>query len=89
MSNKRYFNRYGLVDDNAGLQAEETNRRWIRLTDRGRISRDYILPHIGKSKLNIFTLVDYGLLSPCLRFTHTITRISAKLGSNGRLTLSG
>jgi hypothetical protein len=41
------------------------------------------------SGLNSFTLTDYGLLSPCLRFTHTVTRINAKLGSDGRLTLSG
>jgi len=41
------------------------------------------------SGLNTFTLTDYGLLSPCLRFTHTVTRIDAKLGSDGRLTLSG
>ena len=39
--------------------------------------------------LNTFTLADYGLLSPCLRFTHTVTCIDAKLGSDGRLTLSG
>jgi hypothetical protein len=41
------------------------------------------------SELYTFTLSDYGLLSSCLRFTHTITRIDAKLGSDGRLTLSG
>jgi len=41
------------------------------------------------SRLNTFTLADYGLLSPCLRFTHTVTCIDAKLGSDGRLTLSG
>jgi hypothetical protein len=34
-------------------------------------------------------LPDYALLSPGLRFTHTVTRINAKLGSDGRLTLSG
>ena len=44
---------------------------------------------IAFSGLNTFTLADYGLLSPCLRFTHAITRINAKLGSDGRLTLSG
>jgi len=41
------------------------------------------------SGVNSFTLTDYGLLSPCLRFIHTVTRIDAKLGSDGRLTLSG
>ena len=41
------------------------------------------------SRLNTFTLADYGLLSPCLRFIHTVTCIDAKLGSDGRLTLSG
>jgi hypothetical protein len=40
------------------------------------------------SVLPIITLKDYGLLSPCLRFTHAITRIGAKLGADGRLTLS-
>jgi len=44
---------------------------------------------VAFSELNTFTLADYGLLSPCLRFTHAITRIDAKLGSDGRLTLSG
>jgi hypothetical protein len=34
-----------------------------------------------------FTLSDYGLLPPCLRFTYTVTPIDAKLGSGGRLTL--
>jgi len=33
--------------------------------------------------------MDYGLLSPCLHFTHTVTRINTKLSSDGRLTLSG
>ena len=41
------------------------------------------------SWLYTFTLSHYGLRSPCLRFTHTVTRINAKLGSDGRLTLSG
>jgi hypothetical protein len=44
---------------------------------------------VAFSGLNTFTPADYGLLSPCLRFTHAITRIDAKLGSDGRLTLSG
>ena len=35
------------------------------------------------SRLNSFTLTDYGLLSPCLRFTHTVTCIDAKLGLTG------
>jgi len=54
------------------------------------------LKHLGSlhnnkpfSRLNTFTLSHYGLRSPCLRFTHTISRINAKLGSDGRLTLSG
>ena len=41
------------------------------------------------SELDTFTLADYGLLPPCLRFTHDVTIISARLGSDGRLTLSG
>ena len=44
---------------------------------------------IALSGLNTFTPEDYGLLSSCLRFTYAITRINAKLGSDGRLTLSG
>ena len=32
---------------------------------------------------------DYGLLAPCLGFTQTVARMNAKLGSDGRLTLSG
>jgi hypothetical protein len=32
--------------------------------------------------------MDYGLLLPCLRFIHAVTCINAKLGSDGRLTLS-
>jgi hypothetical protein len=44
---------------------------------------------VAFSELYTFTLSDYGLLSSCLRFIHTITRIDAKLGSDGRLTLSG
>jgi len=39
--------------------------------------------------LNTFTLSHYDLRSPCLRFTHAITRMNAKLGSDGRLILSG
>ncbi len=39
--------------------------------------------------LNTFTLSHYGLRSPCLRFTYAITRMKAKPGSDGRLTLSG
>jgi len=44
---------------------------------------------IAFSRLNTFTLSHYGLLSSCLRFTHAVTCINAKLGSDGRLTLSG
>src|SRR3972149_5224491 len=39
--------------------------------------------------LDTVTLADYGLLPPCLRFTHDVTITSARLGSDGRLTLSG
>jgi hypothetical protein len=41
------------------------------------------------SELNTLTLADYGLISSCLRFTLTIARIGAKLGSDSRLTLAG
>jgi hypothetical protein len=41
------------------------------------------------SGLNTFTFADYGLLSPCLRLIHTVTWLDEKLGSDGRLTLSG
>src|SRR4030065_2790304 len=54
------------------------------------------LNHLGSlhnskpfSRLNTFTLPHYGLRAPCLRFTHAVTCINAKLGSDGRLTLSG
>ena len=43
---------------------------------------------IAFSRLNTFTLSHYGLRSSCLRFTHAVTCINAKLGSDGRLTLS-
>ena len=47
---------------------------------------------MGFSLMELFldiTLADYGLLPLCLRFSYTIARMDAKLGSDGRLTLSG
>lgn len=41
------------------------------------------------TNLNTLKLSHYGLRLPCLRFTHAVACINSKLGSDGRLILSG